>query len=61
MSKAFSKASGLNINFQNQWLLVNWTSFFFFFFFVTHFKTTLKGLLKYEVLEKGKLHPEDNT
>lgn len=58
MSKAFSKASGLNINFQNQWFLVNWISLFFF---VTHFKTTLKDLLKYEVLEKGKLHPEDNT
>lgn len=57
MSKAFSKASGLNINFQNQWFLVKWTSFFF----VTHLKTTLKGLLKYEVLEKGKLHSEDNT
>lgn len=24
-------------------------------------KKTLKGLLKYEVLEKGKLHSEDNT
>lgn len=56
MSKAFSKASGLNINFQNQWFLVKWTSFFF----VTHLKTTLKGLLKYEFLEKDKLHPEDN-